>query len=195
MPKIGLLKPIFAKIASEPENAAIEYNAGKVFAHAMSAGVAYTKNDAALYADDTIQENDNSVTGAEITLGVDDIADADQVDLLGMAKTGTAGNDEYEVTSDSAPYVGVGFVQVRKKNSIVSYVANWFHKVQFSLPDENTNTKGEKIEWQTPTIKGKAIGVYLDNTGKLRFKVTKPFATLEAAMTWLYEKANIPSGT
>mgnify|MGYP001176948929 CR=1 FL=1 len=195
MPKIGLLKPIFAKITGEPENAAITYAAGKVLAHAIEAGVAYQKNDSPLYADNTIVENDTSVTGAEITLGLDDIAEADQVDLLGMVKTGTAGNEEYEVTSESAPYVGVGYVEVRKRNGVISYTANWFHKVLFGVPDESAKTKNEKLEWQTPTIKGKAMGVYLDDTGVLRYKISKPCTTLAAALTWLETKANITAGS
>lgn len=194
MPKIGMLRPVFAKINAEPENAAITYAEGKVIGHAMNVGVAYNKNDAPLYADNTIVENDNSVTGAEITLGVDDVADADQVDLLGMEKTGETGSEVYEVTSESAPYVGIGFVEVRKKNGIVRFVANWFHKVQFAIPDESTTTKGEKLEWQCPTLKGKVMGVYLDNTGKLRFRKSRNCATLAEANTWLNTQAHITAG-
>jgi len=195
MPKIGLLKPIFAKITAEPENAAITYAAGKVLARAIEAGVAYQKNDSPLYADNTIVENDTSVTGAEITLGLDDIAEEYQTDLLGVVKSGATGAEEYEITSESAPYVGVGYVEVRKRNGVVSYVGNWFHKVQFGMPDESAKTKNEKVEWQTPTIKGKAMGVYLDDTGVLRYKISKPCATLAAALTWLMAKANITAGS
>ncbi len=191
MAKIGLLNPVYAPITSEPQNAALVYGTGKQFAHAMQAGVAYSKNDATLYGDDTVIESDNGVTGAEITLGVDDIEESDQVALLGTEKTGETGSEEYETTDASAPYVGTGYVQVRKKAGAVSYIGNWFHKVQFSIPDEDTKTKGEKIEWQTPTIKGKAMGVYLDDTGKLRFKTSRTFATLALAMAWLNGKANI----
>ena len=195
MAKIGVIRPVFAKVTAEPENAAITYAAGKVLGHAMNIGVAYGTNDAELRADGIVVESDNSVTGAELTLGVDDIAEEDQVDLLGTEKTGETGSEEYEVTDASAPYVGAGYVEVRKKDGVVSYIARWFHKVQFKQPDENLTTKGEKIEWQTPTLKGKAMGVYLDTTGKLRFRKSRTFTTLAAALTWLNTKAGIGSGT
>ena len=194
MPKIGIMKPTFARITAETENAAITYAAGKVFAHATEASVTYQKNDSTLHADDTVQESDTSVTGAEITLGLDDIAEEYQTDLLGVAKSGLAGAEEYEITSESAPYVGVGYVEVRKRNHVISYMANWFHKVQFGVPDESAKTKAEKIEFQTPTIKGKAMGVYLDDTGVLRYKTSKPCTTLTAALSWLATKANMAAG-
>ena len=48
---------------------------------------------------------------------------------------------------------------------------------------------------QTDTIKGKAIGVNVDSSGMPKFRVRKPCATYEAALTWLKTKANISSGT
>ncbi len=195
MAKIGVMRPVFAKITAEPENASITYAAGKALGYAMNIGVTYETNDAKLLAEGVTVESDNSVTGAELTIGVDDIADEAQVDLLGTEKSGETGSEEYEITSDSAPYVGAGYVEVRKKDNVVSYIARWFHKVQFKQPDESLTTKGEKMEFQTPTLKGKALGVYLDNTGKLRFRKSRTCATLAAAIAWLNTKANIQNGS
>jgi phi13 family phage major tail protein len=195
MANIGVLRPVFAKVATEPENAAITYAAGKALGYAMNIGVTYETNDAKLHAEGTVVESDNSVTGAELTVGVDDIADENQVDLLGTEKSGETGSEEYEITDASAPYVGVGYVEVRKKGGVISYRARWFHKVQFKQPDESLTTKGDKLEFQTPTIKGKVLGVYLDTTGKLRFRKSHTFTTLAAANAWLDTKAGISSGT
>ena len=196
MAKIGVLRPKYAKITAEAENAAITYGTAKALGHAMSIGVAYSKNDAPLYGDGTIVENDSSVTGAEVTAGVDDIAEADQVDLLGTEKTGETGSEEYEITDASAPYVGFGYVEVRKKDNAISYIGRWFHKVMFSQPDESLTTKGEKLEWQTPTIKGKAMGVYIDTTGILRFRKSRSFTTLAAANAWVdaFGRTAAPTG-
>ncbi|MEG0766086.1 MAG: hypothetical protein RR482_00075 [Clostridia bacterium] len=191
MAKTGLLRPTYAPISSEPENAAIVYTAGKTFAHAIQASVTFSRNDTPLYGDDTIIENDNGVTGVEITMGIDDIPEATQVDMLGVSQNGETGAEVYEVTNESAPYVGFGYIEVKRKDGVVSYLSHWYHKVQFALPDESTNTKGDKLEWQTPTMKGKGIGVYSDASGKLRFRATKPCTTLAAAVTWLNGKAGI----
>lgn len=194
MAKIGLMNPVYAKIKAEAENGAITYEDGKIFGKAISASVTFTTNSNPLYGDDTIIENDNSITGAEITLGVDDIDEVDQVALLGSIKTGETGDTdttEYQDANVGAPYVGVGYIQVRRKNGVVSYIGNWFHKVQFNKPDEETNTKGENIEWQTDTITGTALGVHIDTSGSAYFRAKKPFTTYAAALTWLKGKAGI----
>lgn len=191
MAKIGLMNPVYAVIQTEPENAAITYKAGKIFGKAISASVTFTSNDNPLYGDDTVIENDNSLTGAEITLGVDDILEEDQQALLGLVKTGDTSAEEYQDANSGAPYVGVGYIQVRRKNGTVSYIGNWWHKVQFNRPDEETNTKGENIEWQTDTITGTAMGARIDASGLAYFRAKKAFETYAAALTWLKGKANI----
>lgn len=191
MAKIGLMNPVYAVIDTEPENTAITYKTGKIFGKAISASVTFTSNDNPLYGDDTVIENDNSLTGAEITLGVDDILEEDQQALLGLVKVGDTGNEEYQDANSGAPYVGVGYIQVRRKNGEVSYIGNWWHKVQFNRPDEETNTKGENIEWQTDTITGTAMGARIDTSGHAYFRAKKAFTTYAAALTWLKGKANI----
>lgn len=189
---IGLLKPTYAKITAEQDSAAITYALGKTFARAIGVDVAYKAGDAVLYCEDNIGEMDNSVTSADITVNVDDVPSADQVDLLGKVKTGTAGSEVYSIVGASAPYVGFGYVSVKRKpGGGVSYQGNWFYKVQFSMPDEANKTKGEKIEFQTPTIKGKAMMVNIDATGVPKLKDEKPTDTLAAAFTWLQGMANI----
>lgn len=195
MAKIGLMNPVYAVVKNEPENAAITYEKGKIFGKAISASVTFTSNDNPLYGDDTVIENDNSLTGAEITLGVDDILEEDQKELLGLATTGSASGSadtlEYQDANSGAPYVGVGYIQVRRKAGVVSYIGNWWHKVQFNRPDEETNTKGENIEWQTDTITGTAMGARIDTSGLAYFRAKKSFTTYAAALAWLKDKAGI----
>ena len=195
MAKIGIMNPTYAPITGEPANAAVVYGPGKTFAHAINAGISYKRSDTELRGDNVVIESDNSITSGEVTMGLDDIQEADQVALLGVVKTGETGAEEYHDVGDSAPYVGFGYITVRQLDSVVSYIGHWFHKVQFAAQDESTKTKGETIEWQTDTIKGKAIGVNVDSSGTPKFRVRKPCATYEAALTWLKTKANISSGT
>ena len=192
---IGLRKAIAAPIATEPGNAEPTYGTGgSVIGKAIQANLTITRNNNPLYADDTIVEDDNSITAMSLELGLDDLAPEDRVKVLGLVKK-TAGTnpavDTYYDTDASAPYVGFGYIRVRRKSGVTSYEANWLYKVMFSEETENSQTKGESIEWQTPTITGRVMGVSIDSTGALVFRKKQYFTTEGDAVTWLNGLAGI----
>ena len=130
----------------------------------------------------------------QLELGVDELLEDAEENLLGLVKkvTGT-GNDAvtaYYDTDAAAPYVGVGYIRVRRKNG-VKYQAVWYYKAQFSKNSENTTTKGESIEWQTPTVVGDCAGIDIDSSGKATFRTKRIFDTESAAKTWLNGLAGI----
>lgn len=190
----GLQYAVVAKIATETAGSAITYSTGKVLGKLISANLTWTRNDNPLYADDSIAENDNGVTGGTIEINTDDITEEGRVYVLGDTEvtvgTGTT-TTEYETTDKSAPYVGVGFLRVRRKNGVTSYIAEWVHKAQFAMENEEAQTKGETIEWQTPTITGTIFGVHNDLTTATSFRRIATFETETAAKTWLNTKAGI----
>lgn len=188
---VGMLHPVAATIATEVEGAALTYNAGQVVGKAISATINWTRNDNPLYADDAIAEEDNGITGGSIELNTDDILEAARVYMLGLQQVTEGQNTEYEQTEQSAPYCGFGYIRVRRKNGATSYQANWFHKVIFGESTENAQTKGESIEWQTPTFTGRIMGVRNDATGVAKYRRIAVFDTLAAALTWLNGKAGI----
>lgn len=194
MAKTGLLNPIYAPIISEPQNAPIVYGEGKIFAKAISASITYSSSDNPLYADNAVAENDNSITGMEVTLGVDEIPMEDLPALLGTMTTTDGEDTVYQDAGTSAPYVGVGYIQVKTRNGVTGYTANWIHKVQFNRPDEETSTKGESIEWQTDTITGTGLGAYIDNSGMPYFRARVSHTgegAYDKALAWLKKMANI----
>ena len=72
------------------------------------------------------------------------------------------------------------------------YEATLLYKVQFQLPSENSNTKGENIEWQTPTMTCRIMTLPdWDNT----YEETAIFDTESACRTWLFGKLNITENT
>ena len=98
--------------------------------------------------------------------------------------------DEYEILDDDPPYGGVGYIRVLKRDGVKMYKAVWYPKIQFSAPNESSNTKGKSISWGTPTLNGKGLAV--DNgSGKNRFRMQQVFTTLTAAKAYLNGKANI----
>lgn len=188
---VGLRHVVAATIATEVEGQALTYDAGKVIGKAIEANLSWNRNDNPLYADDAIAENDNGITGGSLELNVDDLTDEVRAYLLGDATEGTGTDLAYIETDDAAPYVGVGYIRVRRKNGETSYQGVWIYKAQFAQESEDAQTKGESIEWQTPTINGTIFGVTGEVTGKTAFRERKTFTTYTAAETWLDSKAGL----
>lgn len=191
MAVVGMRYPVAAPITAETEGSAITYGTGFVIAKAIRANITYNRNDNPLYADDTIAENDNGMTGYDIELEIDKLPDQVRVDLLGDSVTGTGATAEYDQTDASAPYVGFGYMRVLRENGDTKYQGIWCYKCQFSEPSEETTTKGETIEWGTPTLNATGMGVRIDSTGAIKYRARKTFDTAAAAIAWLNEKANI----
>lgn len=192
---IGMKYVVAAPIDTETAGSAVTYDTGFVVGKAISGNLTWNRNDNPLYADDAIAENDNSVTGGTLEIGVDDLADTVRNKLLGEKEvTVTSGNTsstEYETNDAAAPYVGIGYMRVRRKAGVTTYQAVWFHKVQFGEESEEAATKGESIEWQTPTINGKIMSVQNDETLANNFRRRATFDTEAAAKAWLNAKAGI----
>ena len=196
---IGMRHVVAATIATETPGAALTYDAGMVVGKAIQGNLTWDRNDNPLYADDAIAENDNGATGGSIELVTDDLLDVVRAYLLGdeaiSVGTGTSATTEYESTDEPAPYVGFGYMRVRVKNGVTSYQAVWYHKAQFGETNENAQTKGQTIEWQTPTINGRIMAVRIDETLKNMYRRRATFDTLAAAVAWVNGKANIGTTT
>lgn len=187
MAKIGLKYPVAAPIEDGGT-----YGEGFVVAKAITANVTPNNNDATLYADDGEAETDKSFRNANFSLNIDDLTQKVYADLLGHQYQAAGIEDprtpETVIASsnDVAPFFGVGFYGKIQRNNKPSYQAKWLKKVQFSEPTDETNTKGESTEFQTPTIEGTAYQLE-DGT----WKEQAEFATEAEARTWLETKAGI----
>ena len=188
MAYIGMRFPVAALIKTETENAEPEYKNGFVVGKAISANLTISRNDNPLYGDDAICEQDNGITAMQLEFGTDDLDEAAQVKLLGIVKSG----DVYYDTNKPAPAVGFGYIRVRRLRGVTSYQAIWIHKIQFGIESEAGQTKGETIEWQTPTFTGRAMGLNLASTNGISFRKRATFTTEADAQTWLANIARVP---
>ena len=201
MAYIGLQHVVAAQIDTETAGSAVTYSAGMLIGKAIAANLTLNRNDNPLYADDAEAENDNGVTGGSIEVNVDDLTLAARKYLLGEKEVNTGTQQtadlEYWTTDQPAPYVGVGYVRVRRKSGTTSYEGVWYPKVQFGENSENASTKGERIEWQTPSLTGRIMAVRPNAALDAQYRVRKSFTTLAAAITWLEDSshANISSGS
>ena len=56
---------------------------------------------------------------------------------------------------------------------------------------ESAQTKGQSIEWQTPTITGHAIALAVDGDGDKKFREIRNFTSASDCSSWLDTKAGI----
>jgi hypothetical protein len=130
---------------SEPTYKSNGWDVGK----AISGNLTINRNANPLYADDAIAEDDNGITSMDLELGLDDILEEIQA-KMGILKEVTAGTPSvttYYDSSEPSKNVGVGYLRVRRKNSATKFQAIWIYQTRFSKNSENSQTKGESIEW------------------------------------------------
>jgi len=192
---IGMRHPVVATLASHTPGAEPTYGAGMVVGHAIAGNLTITRNSNPLHGDDTIVEDDNSVTAMSLELGVDDLDTPVREYMLGLVKKSTGSGqssvDTYYDTDASAPYVGLGYIRVRRLDGVTKYEGVWYYKAMFSEESESSATKNESIEWQTPTVTGRCMGISIDSTGALTFRKKQYFTTEGEAIAWLNGLAGI----
>ena len=191
---IGLRYPVVATLTSHTDGSEPTYGTGMVIGHAIQANLTIERSDNPLRADDRIVEDDNGITGMTLELGVDDVSEAVQVYMLGVAEETGAGTSTVKTYIDNdstSPDVGVGYIRVRRKAGTTTYQAIWIYKAKFAIESEDAQTKGETIEWQTPVLNGRAMAISRNSSGRLDFRARQEFSTEAAAITWLNAKANI----
>lgn len=119
-------------------------------------------DDNPLYADNMEAENDKGTfQNGDLSIGTDDLTQEASTLILGTkSKTYSYATDkeaEESVYDDdrNAPYLGCGVIEQHQNNDVTKYRAVFFPKVYFNVPEQAATTRGESIEWQTPTITGK----------------------------------------
>lgn len=118
-------------------------------AKAIEAKVAPKVSSAILYADDGAAESASAEGETEIELGIDSLSNAIYAKLLG--KKVDANGVVEDSTGDIPPKLAFMFRSL-KSNGKYRYIV--YYKGSFQVPEETYKTKGESIEYNTPTIKG-----------------------------------------
>lgn len=148
MATIGLDSLYYSKI-TEGANGAETYGTPVVLAKAINADLSVELNEAILYADDGAAEVVKEFKSGTLSLGIDDIGAAVASDLTGAQ----IDNNGVVVSAaeDGGQPVAVGF-RARKSNGAYRYF--WLYRVKFGIPATNLQTKGDSINFSTPTIEG-----------------------------------------
>lgn len=177
MAKIGLNNFRYS-ILTEAADGTPSYDGAKKPAKAISCTVDITNNEAALYADDALAESDTSFQSGTVTIGIDDEDQETMAAMLGH--TVDAQGEMVRNANDIAPYVGLGRIIVKMVNGAYKYKVEFLHKVKFSEPSQEDNTKGESLEFSTSELEGTVSTLANGDWSK-----NKTFDTKEAAITYL----------
>lgn len=192
MATIGLDKLYYASITEDADGSET-YSTPKVLAPAMTAELTVELNEAFLFADDGINQAVKEFKNGTIALGVSDIGNAAASDLTGaeIDKNGIV----ISHAEGSGKPVAVGFRALKADGT---YRYFWLYRVQFGIPGTNLTTKGDSIEFSTPTIEGTIMRRNKpDSKGKHPWKAEADEGnplTVEAVKTW-YEEVYDPTYT
>ena len=148
MATIGLDKLYYSTI-TEDESGNETYATPKGLAKAITASLSVEMNEATLYADDSSSEDVKEFKNGTLSLGIDEIG-VDAAKELTGAKT-DANGVLISTGEDDAKPVAIGF-RAKKANGKYRYF--WLYRVKFGVPGTELETKGDGINFQTPTIEG-----------------------------------------
>lgn len=141
--------------------------------------------EADLYADDTVVESASEVTKGSLSLTVADDDDTIFAPLLGHNTT--EDGEVLKSSDDVAPYVGFGRVLVKMVNGVRKYKAEFYLKVKFKPFANDSETKGESIAFQTPTVEGTiyVVDTKVGNVTKPLYERHQTFDTDAEAQAYL----------
>lgn len=178
MANIGLTNIWYSPLTEAADGTA-HYAGARQLGKAVSCSTSITNNEAKLYGDDTLAESDTSFASGTITLGVTDDDDTVFAELLGHKIND---GEVIKAATDAPIYVGVGRIVTKMVNGAYKYKVEFLYKVKFSEPSKDENTKGESIEFSTPSIEG--IISTLDDVDNTWNK-SKTFNVKSDALTYL----------
>ena len=173
--QIGVSDLHVAKLLTDVDGTGATYDAPEKLAGVLTVGLQPQVVEGDFYADDKISESYSSISSFEITINPELLTPEQEAMLLGKELDGNDG--VITTSSSSAPYFAVMFKSLKSDNTYRSQVV---YKVKFSTPEETYNTKGDSIEYQTPTINGKAIPRDADDI--ITYKTDEAIATFMDAV-------------
>ncbi len=185
---VGLLNPYIALLVNEEEKL---YKDFFMCGEAISVNVTPNYNEAKLYSNNRLKEYAKEFKDGSITLGTDHLP----VEASKVCFGHDVMDDDSEIiykTNDMANYVGVGFFADEMLDGRRRYVATVLYKVKFGEAANEYSTKGENIEFKTPSIDGVIAGIKNNE-----WKRVKIFDTESDADKWLRGilGGNISGGT
>ena len=184
-PNVGMMYPVFAPITAHTDGSMPTYGTGRVVQEARNANVTREFANNPLYGDDRIVDDDNGMTGLTMTFESTGLSDDDRIALLGEEASAISGVTGTFVSDNATPWGGFAYIRKMRENGTRKFEAWLTLKIKFQEESMATQTKEGQITWGTPTLNGRAAGVYVDSSDKLRYQLHKTFATIADAKSWI----------
>lgn len=147
MATIGLRDVHYAKMLTDTSSGAT-YESPVKISGAISANVNPNSSSSTLFADDGPYDSAATLGEISLELNMADIPATISAALLGHTYQGGMLTKR---STDTPPYVAVGYRSL-KSNGYYRYT--WLYKGKFADGETANATKGDSIEYQTPTITG-----------------------------------------
>lgn len=154
---IGVSDLYYALLIDDPLSGTAVYQTPKRIPGVISANVNPNGSNDTLFADDGPYETASTIGQISLELNVADLSIEMQAELLGH--TIVAGI-LMRKSSDVPPWVAIGFKSLKSNGK---YRYTWLNKGKFALPEQANKTKGDSIEFNTPTISGSFVKRECDN--------------------------------
>jgi phi13 family phage major tail protein len=179
--RIGLKDIYYALLTKDQYDgvgAGVTYAAPVRIAGAMVANVNPNSSTETLFADDGPMESASTLGNIELELGVIDIP----LPVLAVLLGHTYANGKLSKKADDVPpWLAVGF---RSLKSNGNYRYKWLLKGKFMVPEENHETKGDSVSFQTPTITGNFVARDYDGLWELTGDEDENDFTAQMALDW-----------
>lgn len=162
--RIGCDNLVYALMTTEDTaTEAPVYGEVKAAPGVISVNINPNASQQTLFADDGPMETATTLGQIDVAINKAELTAENKADLLGHTiddKGGVIYGD-----SDVPPWVAIGF-RTLKSNGNYRYV--WLYKGKFTDPEDNNETKGDSINFQTDTINGQFVKLnnQLDINGK-----------------------------
>lgn len=151
--RIGCDNLVYALMTTEDTaTSAPVYGEVKSAPGVISVNINPNASQETLFADDGPMETATTLGKIDVAINKAELTAENKADLLGHTiddKGGVVYGD-----SDVSPWVAIGF-RTLKSNGNYRYV--WLYKGKFTDPEDNNETKGDSINFQTDTINGQFV--------------------------------------
>lgn len=144
------------------ENNAVTYANKQTIGDAMGVNMELRFAEARLYAEGRLAEYVREITGGTLSIAEKYIPDAAQKILFGARDKSRTVNAKSVAglvvgSDDSGKYVGVAGYATDMVDTVKKYYCFHFRKAKFGRPSMAFQTKGESIQFATPTTTGELM--------------------------------------
>lgn len=176
---IGLRQLTVALLETDPLEGKATYKTPVRIPGAITANINPNASNETLFADDGPYETATTIGGIDLELNVADLDLETQALLLGH--TIDSNGVLIRKAGDTPPWLAVGFKSLKSNGS---YRYTWLAKGKFGLQEQNNETKGDSITFNTPTINGSFVKRECDDEWERHIDEDSTNYTPEQGANW-----------